>query len=151
MSNTTPDRWWLKPLETLDAGQWEQLCDGCGKCCLHKLQDEETDELYFTAVACRFLGTEKVRCKCYKERAEKNPDCLIIKPDNIESMLEWLPQTCAYRLRSQGMPLPVWHPLNTGDADHVERCGHSIRHRAISEDELGDDVDWEELILVDIL
>ncbi len=146
-----PDNWWLQPLESLDSGQWEQLCDGCGKCCLHKLQDEETDELYYTAVACRFLDTENVRCKCYKERAENNPDCLIIRPDNIVSMLEWLPQTCAYRLRYENKPLPVWHPLITGDVDHVERCGHSVRHRVISEDQLGNDVDWEELILVDIL
>ncbi len=148
---TATEAWWNKPLETLNAQEWEQLCDGCGKCCLHKLQDEETDELYYTSVACRFLDTDDIRCTCYQQRAEKNPDCLIIQPDNIAAMIDWLPQTCAYRLRFYNESLPVWHPLVSGDAYDIERCGHSVKHRVISESALGEDADWEELILIDIL
>ncbi|WP_020406652.1 YcgN family cysteine cluster protein [Hahella ganghwensis] len=151
MSDKRVERWWQLPLDKLSPVQWEQLCDGCGKCCLHKLQDEDTEELYFTAVACRFLDTEAVRCTCYQDRAVKNQDCLVIKPDNIESMLDWLPQTCAYRLRYEGQSLPAWHPLISGDALQIVRCGHSVKHRVISEERLEPDADWEELILLDIL
>jgi len=148
---TDTEAWWHKPLTSMSPQEWEQLCDGCGKCCLHKLQDEETDEVYYTAVACRFLDTEEIRCTCYQQRAEKNSDCLIIQPDNIAAMIDWLPQTCAYRLRHDNKPLPVWHPLVYGSADNIERCGHSVKHRVISETCLDDDVDWNELIFIDIL
>ncbi|MDG9667949.1 YcgN family cysteine cluster protein [Hahella sp. CR1] len=146
----TESRWWEQPLDGLSHAQWESLCDGCGKCCLHKLQDDESDELYFTAVACRYLDAERVQCNCYTARASKNPDCLIISPENLPEISDWLPKTCAYRLRFENQTLPAWHPLISGDTRSVEAAGQSVRHRTISEDDIDPD-DWEELILIDMI
>ncbi len=143
--------WWEQPLQSLNRDQWEALCDGCGKCCLHKLQDEATEKIYFTAVACQFLDQQAIRCNCYRERAERNPDCLVIDPANISELAPWLPLTCAYRLRFFDQALPVWHPLLTGRKDSVEEAGQSVRHRCISENAVQGDTDWEELVLVDMV
>ena len=144
-------QWWKQPLSQLNPDQWERLCDGCGKCCLHKLQDEASDQLFFTSVACRFLDLDQVRCRCYRERLQNNPDCIVITKDNLEAIVEWLPLTCAYRLRFLEMPLPQWHPLITGSSCSIVEAGQSVQHRCISEDEVGNDVDWEELVLVDLI
>lgn len=143
--------WWQKPLEELSHEQWEQLCDGCGKCCLHKLEDDDSNELFYTAVACRFLDHAKVRCRCYADRADKNADCLIVTPDNLSQISSWLPKTCAYRLLYSRQPLPAWHPLITQSRQSVEEAGQSVRFRCINEQNLHADADWEELILVDLI
>ncbi|WP_018277892.1 YcgN family cysteine cluster protein [Teredinibacter turnerae] len=129
---------WEMPLTELSPQQWEQLCDGCGKCCLHKLQDEETDELYFTDVACRYLNADACRCRDYQNRLQNQPDCLAITADNLE-LLSWLPSTCAYRLRSEGRPLPAWHPLISGTAERMHELGQSVRGRVVSESEVQPD------------
>ncbi len=130
------DRWWDQPLGALDAGQWEALCDGCGKCCLHKAEDEDSGRIYPTNVACRLLDLETARCRDYPRRRRHVPDCLTLTRGNVDD-LPWLPQTCAYRLRAAGAALPPWHYLECGDADAVHRAGQSIRGWTIGEDFAG--------------
>ncbi len=126
--------WWnTLPLQALDAEQWEALCDGCAKCCLHKLQDEETGEIFYTKVRCRYLDEESCRCGDYAHRSQLMPNCIQLAPD-MAGDLQWLPVTCAYRLRAKGEPLPEWHPLISGDPETVHRAGVSIRGRAISDE-----------------
>lgn len=143
--------WWDKPLSKLSAEQWEGLCDGCGKCCLHKLEDEDSGEVVLTAVACRFLEHEEIRCRCYQERTRRQPECLMISLAAFPDILPALPDTCAYRLRWQGDPLPDWHPLKQGgQKEAMLLCGHSVRDRVISEDDLPEDFSdecWESLII----
>jgi uncharacterized cysteine cluster protein YcgN (CxxCxxCC family) len=127
---------WEQPLATLPREQWEALCDGCGQCCLHKLEDEDTGEVHFTNVACRLLDTATAQCKDYRNRLAHVPDCLRLTPSKV-AQYEWLPATCAYRLRAASQPLPVWHYLISGDRDAVHRVGVSVRGRVISEDLAG--------------
>jgi uncharacterized cysteine cluster protein YcgN (CxxCxxCC family) len=127
---------WEAPLATLDAGQWEALCDGCGKCCLHKLEDEDTGRIYPTNVACRLLDLKTARCGDYKHRRRHVPDCLTLTKGKVAD-IEWLPQTCAYRLRAEGEPLPDWHYLVCGDRDAVHRAGESIVGWTVGEDVAG--------------
>lgn len=107
---------WLLPLEALNAAEWEALCDGCGLCCLNKLQDEDTDEVFFTNVACNGLDLQTCRCQYYAQRQQKVPDCLCIRNESAAhpQMFNYLPATCSYRLRHLQQPLPQWHPLLTG-------------------------------------
>jgi len=125
--------WQGKTLVDLTAAEWEALCDGCGRCCLHKLEDEDTGELYFTNVACRLLDLTTCRCRKYARRVELIPDCFVLSPSNPE-LFEQLPSTCAYRLLAEGRPLPDWHPLVSGDADSVHRAGISVRDKVVSEE-----------------
>ena len=125
--------WWHKPLEQLDKQEWEALCDGCAKCCLHKLQDEEDDKIYYTKVRCRYLNEDSCRCSDYENRSILMPNCIALSQKNMQE-LDWLPQTCAYRLRSQGERLPSWHPLVSGDATSVHNAGISISGRSISDE-----------------
>jgi uncharacterized cysteine cluster protein YcgN (CxxCxxCC family) len=127
------DFWKRKPLVELTSAEWEALCDGCGRCCLHKLEDEDTGELYFTNVACRLLDLRTCRCREYARRVELIPDCLILSPSNLE-LFKQLPSTCAYRLLAEGRPLPDWHPLITGDVDSVHSAGISVRGKVVSEE-----------------
>ncbi|MBN8815618.1 MAG: YcgN family cysteine cluster protein [Sphingomonas sp.] len=134
----TTDRFWeTKALAELDRGQWEALCDGCGKCCLHKLEDDESGELYPTNVACKLLDRRTAQCKDYKNRRKFVPDCVRLDIDNVFTT-EWLPSTCAYRLRSNGEKLPDWHYLVCGDREAVHRAGESTRGWTVSEDDAGD-------------
>ena len=126
------DFWQRKPLVELTSTEWEALCDGCGRCCLHKLEDEDTGELYFTNVACRLLDLKTCRCREYARRVELIPDCLMLSPSNLE-LFKQLPSTCAYRLLAEGQPLPDWHPLVTGDVDSVHSAGISVRGKVVSE------------------
>ncbi len=122
---------WHKPLMELTEAEWESLCDGCGKCCLHKLEDEDTEEILFTSVACKLLDIERCRCTGYANRCSEIPECLVIRHGFTQ--FHWLPVTCAYRLREQEQDLPIWHPLVSGDPESVHAAGVSIRAFAISE------------------
>lgn len=127
------DDWWHRlSLEQLDPDQWEALCDGCGKCCLHKLEDADTGRVHYTGVHCRYLDATTCRCSDYENRLAVVPDCVRLTPGN-SAQLHWLPATCAYRLRSEGRLLPSWHPLVSGDPDSVHLAGASVRGRSISE------------------
>ncbi len=128
---------WEQPLETLDRAQWEALCDGCGKCCLHKVEDADTGRIYPTNVSCRLLDRNTAQCSNYRHRRALVPDCLRLTPANLKK-IEWLPQTCAYRLRAEGEPLPQWHYLICGDREAVHRAGISVRGWTISESLAGD-------------
>ena len=132
------DRFWEdRPLATLDRDQWEALCDGCGKCCVHKLEDEDTGELMATNVACRLLDGRSGRCSDYRHRHAYVSECLRLTPKIVRE-IDWLPATCAYRLRQVGEALPGWHYLVCGDREAVHRAGESVRGWTISEDEAGD-------------
>ena len=128
---------WEKPLATLDRGQWEALCDGCGRCCLHKLEDEETGLLYATNVACKLLDRRNGLCVDYKHRKQLVADCVRLDLKNL-SGLDWLPSTCAYRLRAAGAPLPGWHYLISGSRETVHEAGQSTRGWTVSEDDAGE-------------
>ena len=130
-------RFWEKPLDALDRDEWEALCDGCGKCCLHKVEDEISGEIHPTNVACRLLDRHSCRCSSYRTRRVFVPDCVRLSASNI-GRYRWLPSTCAYRLRAEGRPLPDWHPLVSGDPESVHRAGMSVRGWTVSEDEAGD-------------
>lgn len=134
----TGGRFWEDtPLDKLDRGQWEALCDGCGKCCLHKIEDEETGELFATNVACKLLDRRTAQCSNYRHRRAFVPDCVRLTASNVDS-IDWLPSTCAYRLRAEGSPLPDWHYLVCGDRDAVRRAGESVSGWTISEDDAGE-------------
>lgn len=142
-----PPFWRAKALAEMTVEEWESLCDGCAKCCLLKLEDEETAEVAHTDVACRLLDLHTCRCRHYATRRKYVPDCRILEPGQI-GRLRWLPSTCAYRLLHEGRDLPDWHPLLTGDPDSVHRAGVSVRYRVLSESEVDEDeleeriVDW---------
>lgn len=129
--------WEDTPLDKLDRAQWEALCDGCGKCCLHKLEDEETGELFATNVACRLLDRRSAQCSNYRHRHAYVSECVRLSMRNVDA-IEWLPSTCAYRLRLNGEPLPQWHYLVSGDREAVHRAGESVRGWTISEDDAGE-------------
>ena len=129
--------WWEKPLAELDRGEWEALCDGCGRCCLHKLEDEETGLLYPTNVACRLLDRRTGRCGDYGNRVQQVADCVVLQPGELEA-LDWLPETCSYRVRAKGEPLPQWHYLISGSRETVHEAGQSTRGWTVSEDDAGD-------------
>ncbi|WP_448662761.1 YcgN family cysteine cluster protein [Sphingomonas sp. CJ20] len=129
--------WEDTPLDKLDRAQWEALCDGCGKCCLHKLEDEDTGELLPTNVACRLLDRKMGMCSDYKHRHAYVSECVRLNKNNVRG-IEWLPSTCAYRLRAAGEALPGWHYLVSGDREAVHRAGESTRGWTVSEDDVGD-------------
>jgi len=126
--------WKRKSLTEMNREEWESLCDGCALCCLHKVQDEDTDEVFYTDVACRLLDMETCRCRDYRNRAKEIAECLVLVADR-PSEFKWLPASCAYRRLSQGKDLPNWHPLVTGDPDSVHAAGISILDFAVSENE----------------
>ena len=119
-------------------GEWESLCDGCGRCCLLKLQFDDEEELFHTDVACHLLDTETCRCRDYTNRKEIVSDCVIVTPENIDS-LSFMPATCAYRLLAEGKDLNPWHPLVSGNRQSVHRAGVSVQHKVISETEVPDE------------
>ena len=124
--------WETKKLAEMTAEEWESLCDNCGKCCLHKLEDEDTGKIAFTSVACRLINLNTCRCNRYNERTKLVVECLDIRKLDVEKY-NWLPSTCAYRLLNEGKELPSWHPLLTGSPASVKRAGVSISSYAIKE------------------
>lgn len=117
--------WRGRTLKDFSKSEWESLCDGCGRCCLVKLEDEDTGEIYFTDIGCRLLDVATARCADYGHRARRVKDCLKLDPENAAA-LKWLPPTCAYRLIADGQDLPDWHPLVSGRRDSVVEAGVSI-------------------------
>lgn len=131
MSRLRPHFWQL-PIERLNREEWEALCDGCGQCCLHKAEDEDTGAIYPTNVACKLLDISSARCSDYKHRKRQVPDCVRLTP-KLALTISWLPESCAYRRRADGEALPHWHYLLSGDPEAVHREGVSVRGKAIPE------------------
>ncbi len=129
--------WRRKTLDEMTRAEWESLCDGCARCCLHKLEDEDTGEIATTNVACRLLDLATCRCTRYAERKRLVPDCVVLDPENVYQ-LSWMPTTCAYRLLAEGKDLPWWHPLVSGDPETVRTAGIAVGGFAISERDAGD-------------
>lgn len=129
--------WETKTLAEMSEAEWESLCDGCGQCCLYKLEDADTGEYALTDVACRYLDHDTCRCSDYANRQRNVPDCVKVKPDNIAG-LRWMPETCAYRVLAEGRELEWWHPLVSGDPETVHTSGISVRGKAIDEDRVDD-------------
>lgn len=142
-----PPFWKRKRLEEMSPAEWESLCDGCGRCCVHRLQDTDTGAVAATRVACRLLDTDHCRCTRYAERTRHVPECTVLTPARARRF-RWLPDTCAYRCLAEGRDLAWWHPLVSGDPQSVHRAGISVRGQVISErdvhpEDLADHL-WEE-------
>ena len=127
-----PPFWETKTLEAMTSEEWESLCDGCGRCCLHKLRFEETNDVGFTNVGCRLLDLDTCRCTKYATRHRYVPDCVTLTPAEVRA-IDWLPPSCAYRLLAEGKKLAWWHPLVLGDPETVVQAGISVRGRAVGE------------------
>jgi len=139
--------WLTRPLTDLTKQQWEQLCDRCGLCCIHKIENQDGD-IFLTDVACKYLDIQSVRCQCYHKRAHKQRLCRSLTPENIEENLNWLPDTCAYRRRFENRPLPSWHPLLSKKLNRVAQTGINIRDKVVSE-KFVPETDWEMHIVDD--
>ncbi len=140
-----PPFWKRKTLEEMTPGEWESLCDGCGRCCLNKLEDWDTGEIFWTNIGCELLDCESCKCKDYNNRFEKVADCIQLTAENVRT-IDWLPPTCAYRLVGEGKDLHAWHPLVSGDEASVHNAGISIRGRAIEDDGI-DPARYEEYLV----
>lgn len=142
----SPEFWKHKPLKLLTSEEWEALCDGCGKCCLNKLEDEDTGEVALTRIACRLLDDQSCKCGQYPIRHQFIPDCIVLKPSNIDENAYWMPKTCAYRLLWSGQPLFDWHPLISGNPETVHTANISVRGMTLSEFDINEE-DWEDHII----
>lgn len=129
--------WREKPLDAMNREEWESLCDGCGKCCLHKLEDDETGEVHYTNVACRFLDPETIQCGKYMTRQRYVGNCVVMTPELLDK-LPWMPSTCAYRLLYEGKDLFDWHPLVAGDCEAIHTASASVKGKVVDEREAGD-------------
>ncbi len=138
--------WEHKRMDQMSNAEWEALCDGCGKCCLNKLEDEDTGEVALTRVACRLLDDATCLCAQYEIRHQFVPECIVLRPSNIEKNLYWMPETCAYKRVWNGDALPDWHPLLTGRAESVHEAGVSMQGQTVSEFDIADE-DWEDHII----
>jgi uncharacterized cysteine cluster protein YcgN (CxxCxxCC family) len=145
-SGLAPRFWERKRLTDMSGPEWEALCDGCGKCCLNKLEDEDTGEVALTRVACRLFDDATCRCAQYQIRHQFVPECIVLRPSNMAKNLYWMPETCAYKLLWQGLPLFDWHPLISGTPETVHTTGVSMRGRTVPEFEIDED-DWEDHII----
>jgi uncharacterized cysteine cluster protein YcgN (CxxCxxCC family) len=145
-SGLSPRFWERKPMSKMSQAEWEALCDGCGKCCLNKLEDEDTGEVALTRIACRLLDDSSCRCGQYEIRHSFVPECIVLTPDTLDEHMYWIPQTCAYRLLHEGRPLKPWHPLISGTAQSVHAAGVSMQGKTVPEFEIADE-DWEDHII----
>lgn len=140
--------WKTTPLDKMDRDQWESLCDGCGKCCLLKLEDEDTGDIAYTRIHCKLLDSKTCQCSDYANRKSKVEDCVKLTPAGLEE-INWMPKSCAYRLIRDGKDLPDWHHLICGDKERIHAEGQSIKGRTVSEETVFDEdqidwiIDWE--------
>lgn len=142
--------WEEKSLSALTRDEWESLCDRCARCCLVKLEDEDTEEICFTDVVCHLLDDHACECQDYAHRSTRVPTCLSLTPDNL-SAIPWMPSTCAYRLLHEGQPLPDWHPLISGDPGSVHSAGISVRGKVVSEASVHEvDLPWRLIDWVEV-
>lgn len=145
----SPRFWEHKTLSEMTTDEWEAVCDGCGRCCLNKLEDIDSGEVFFTNVACHLLNDERCQCGDYAQRKQRVPECVVLSNDDILHNTA-LPKSCAYVLLAQGQSLFDWHPLISGDPDSVHQAGISVRGKTISEEYIHVDqleahiVDWFE-------
>ena len=136
MSNKNPLPFWkTKTLEEMTAEEWESLCDGCGLCCLEKLEDRHTGTIEYTSISCEYLDTTTCRCLIYENREFINSDCIRLAPEKVKQ-IHWLPDTCAYRYILEGQDLEWWHPLISGNPNTVHKAGISVRFKAVSIQEI---------------
>ncbi len=151
-SKVEKEYWHITSLSQMTNDEWEALCDGCARCCLNKLEDWDTGEIYWTNVACELLDCETCKCMDYENRQSRMPDCIQLTKNNI-SEIAWLPPNCAYRLISEGDDLPDWHPLVSGNAGRVHEAGVSVRGRVVPENNMKAEdlenhiVDWPREII----
>lgn len=138
--------WRRKPLAEMTASEWESLCDGCGRCCLNKLEEKGTDRTFYTDVACRLLDGKTCRCRDYAHRLEEVDDCVHLTPANLKK-ITWLPPSCAYVLLGQGKDLYWWHPLVSGDPETVHAAGVSVRSHLLANEKDVPDEDLEDHIV----
>jgi uncharacterized cysteine cluster protein YcgN (CxxCxxCC family) len=138
--------WRTKTLEQMSRREWESLCDGCGRCCLLKLEDEDGGAIAYTRIACRLFDAETCRCGAYSLRAQLVTGCVVLTPASIRETARWMPETCAYRRLAEGRPLPDWHPLLTGDPDSVHAAGISVRGWTVPEYAVHED-DYEDHVI----
>lgn len=144
------DKFWeTVPLDKMTPKEWEALCDGCGKCCLNKLEDADTGEVFFTRVACRLLDDQTCQCGNYEIRKSLVPECVVLNVATLPKVNYWLPSTCAYRLLADKKPLYDWHYLISGSRETVHEAGASVQGRTVPEFEVDED-DWEDYIVEDI-
>lgn len=132
VSSASKPFWQDKSLSEMSATEWESLCDGCGKCCLIRLEDDETGDIYTTDVHCKLFDNQSCQCTDYPNRKAKVPDCVILKPSTV-AQLKWMPRTCSYRLLSEGKDLPDWHHLRTGSRNTIHDQGMSVQGATVSE------------------
>ncbi|MDM7985687.1 MAG: YcgN family cysteine cluster protein [Maricaulis sp.] len=138
--------WKMKTLSEMTRDEWESLCDGCGKCCLIKLEDEDTGLRLETDVSCKLFNPSTCRCKQYELRKTVVPDCVVLTPTSVHE-LPWIPKTCAYRLLAEGKDLYDWHPLVTGDPDSTHKAGMSVINQVRSEESFSGEIDWDKHIV----
>ena len=141
-----PRFWETVPLTQMTSAEWEALCDGCGKCCLNKIEYEDTGEIVQTRVACKLLDIGACRCGDYRNRRALVPDCVHLSAGILDQVAHWMPSSCAYLLLHRGKPLKDWHPLISGRPESVHEAGISVRDLAVSE-VLVDEEDWEDYLI----
>lgn len=137
--------WQTKTLSEMTREEWESLCDGCGLCCLQKLQDDDTNEVYYTDLHCRYRQEHTHQCTIYHTRNEQVPECVWLTPEQANEFF-WLPKTCAYRVLAEGKPLPDWHYLVCGDKQTVHQTGISLKGKTVADDTIAEEM-WMERII----
>lgn len=146
MTNLRPRFWERVPLNKMTQQEWEALCDGCGKCCLNKLEYEDTGEVAYTRIACRLLDGDTCQCRDYPNRKQHVPECVVLTPTTLPKIAYWMPSTCAYKLLWKKKKLPSWHPLLTGDPESTHTSGNGIKGITIPEGSVPE-ADWEDYLI----
>ena len=134
--NQKPPFWQTKSLQEMDSQEWESICDGCGQCCVMQLENEETNQLFFTDVACRLFDADTCQCTSYQDRQTHVPSCMVMNPENVHECAEFAPPTCAYKLLIEGQGLYDWHPLVSKNPNSVHNAGISVKNKVTSENEV---------------